>query len=115
LLLAAIGLYGVVAFTVAQRTREVGVRVALGADVGDVVWMVLGSGMRLAAVGVALGVLGAAAVARLLASLLYGVSSVDPAAYLGAAALLLAVAFFANLVPARRAARVDPMAALRYE
>jgi putative ABC transport system permease protein len=115
LLLAAIGLYGVVAYTVAQRTREVGVRVALGAGVGDVVRMVLGGGMRLAAVGVALGALAAAAVAQLLSSLLYGVSSVDPLAYVGGATLLLLVAFLANLIPARRAARVDPMVALRYE
>ena len=115
LLLAAIGLYGVVAYSVAQRTREVGVRVALGAGVGEVVRMVLGGGMRLAAAGVAVGALAAAGVARLLSSLLYGVSSMDPVAYLGAAALLLAVAFLANLVPARRAARVDPMVALRYE
>ncbi len=115
LLLAAIGLYGVVAYTVAQRTREVGVRVALGAGVGDVVRMVLGGGMRLAAVGVTLGALAAAAVAQLLSSLLYGVSSLDPLAYVGGASLLLLVAFLANLIPARRAARVDPMVALRYE
>ncbi|HEY5908189.1 MAG TPA: FtsX-like permease family protein, partial [Vicinamibacteria bacterium] len=115
LLLAAIGLYGVVAYTVAQRTREVGVRVALGAGVGDVVRLVLGGGMRLAAVGVTLGALAAAGVAQLLSSLLYGVSSVDPLAYVGGASLLLLVAFLANLIPARRAARVDPMVALRYE
>jgi predicted permease len=115
LLLAAIGLYGVVAYTVSQRTREVGVRVALGAGVGDVVLMVLRSGMLLAGAGVAVGLLGAAGVAHLLTSLLYGVSVVDPLAYLGAASLLLAVAFLANLIPARRASRVDPMVALRYE
>jgi putative ABC transport system permease protein len=115
LLLAAIGLYGVVAYSVAQRTREVGVRVALGAGVGDVVGLVLSGGMKLAVAAAAVGALGAAAVARLLSSFLYGVSEVDPAAYLGAAAVLLLVALVANLVPARRAARVDPMSALRYE
>jgi putative ABC transport system permease protein len=83
--------------------------------VGDVVRLVLGSGMRLAAVGVAVGLAAAAMVSRLLSSLLYGVSAVDPVAYLGAAALLLLVAFVANLFPARRAARVHPMVALRYE
>jgi putative ABC transport system permease protein len=115
LLLAAIGLYGVVAYSMAQRTREVGVRVALGAGLGDVVRLALGSGMRLAVVGALAGVLGAAAVARLLSALLYGVSPLDPMAYAAAAAVLLSVALLANLVPARRAARVDPMAALRHE
>lgn len=115
LFLAAIGLYGVVSYNVEQRTREVGLRMALGARVGDVLRLVLGQGMRLALVGVVIGGLGAAAVARVLSSLLYGVSAVDPLAYGGAMALVLAVALVANWLPARLAARVDPMVALRTE
>ena len=115
LLLAAIGLYGVVAYSVARRTREVGVRMALGARSGDVLRLVLGHGLRLAVAGVALGVLGAVVATRVLSSLLYGVSAADPLAFALGALVLLGVALLANLVPALRAARVDPLIALRHE
>jgi predicted permease len=115
LVLAAIGLYGVVAYNVERRTREVGLRMALGAQRGDVLRLVLGQGLRLAFLGVGIGVLAAAFLARVLSSLLYGVSAVDPLAYAGAALVLLLVAFVANWLPARRATRIHPMVALRSE
>jgi predicted permease len=113
LLLAAVGLYGVIAYAVSLRTREVGIRMALGAARGQVVRLVLRQGGRLAAVGVAIGTLASLAVGRVLASLLYGVSPFDPVAYGVAAALLVAVAALANLAPALTASRVDPLTALR--
>jgi predicted permease len=115
LLLAAVGLYGVVAHSVSRRTREVGIRIALGAERWQVVRMILGQGGRLALAGVTLGGLAAAGVARVLDSLLYGVSGLDPAAYGAAAGVLLLVALGANLVPAVAAARVNPVRALRNE
>jgi len=113
--LAAVGLYGLVAYAVGLRTREVGIRMALGATRGQVLRLIFSQGLRLAAVGVTLGGLGAAATGRVLESLLYGISSADPLALGAAAALLLLVASFANLMPARAAARVDPLRALRSE
>ena len=115
LLLAAVGLYGVIAYAVSRRTHEVGLRMALGASASNVLTMILRKGMTLAVVGVVLGAVFAAVLARVLQALLYGVSSIDPLAYGLAALLLLVVAFAANFIPAWRASRVSPMAALRYE
>ena len=115
LVLAAVGLYGVIAYSVSRRTREVGLRMALGARGSDVVRMILSSGMRLTLVGIGIGAVSSAFLAKVLEAYLYGVSSVDPVAYLAAVFVLLAVAGAANLVPALRASRVSPMSALRYE
>ena len=113
LLLAAVGLYGVIAYSVSLRTREVGIRMALGAERSQVLRMVLAQGTRLAVVGAAIGVVLAAAVASVLQSMLYGVSAFDPVAYTAAAGLLLLVALAANLAPAVAASRVAPATAIR--
>jgi predicted permease len=115
LLLAAVGVYGVVAYSVSLRTREIGLRMALGAQPADVLRLVLGRGGRLALAGIGAGALLAALVGRVLGSLLYGVSALDPVAYAVAATILLAVAALASFVPALGAARVDPLRALRSE
>lgn len=115
LLLAAVGLYGVIAYSVSLRTREIGIRMAVGADRGRIVRMVLGQGARLAAAGTFVGTLVALATTRVLASLLYGISPFDPVAYGFACGLLLGVACLANLVPALSAARIDPLRAVRAE
>jgi putative ABC transport system permease protein len=114
-LVAAVGLYGVIAYDVAQRTRDLGVRVALGARGRDVVGLVLREGVRFAALGTAIGLAVALTAGRLLAPLLFRVSPSDPAALAGAAGVVLAVAVLASLLPAWRAARVDPAVVLRAE
>ncbi len=115
LVLACIGVYGLMAYSVSRRTREIGVRMALGAKRADVLRMVLGSGLRLAFVGIAIGLAGALATSRLLASLLFEMSPINPAIFCLAAVVLAATAVAASLLPARRAASVDPMQALRVE
>ncbi|MGA8223425.1 MAG: ABC transporter permease [Candidatus Acidiferrales bacterium] len=115
LVLASVGIYGVISYAVAQRTRELGIRLALGAQRGNVFGMILGQGIRVAGLGVFLGLVGAAAITRVMDSLLYGVQATDPLTFVAVPLLLLGVALAACYVPARRAMRVDPMVALRYE
>jgi putative ABC transport system permease protein len=115
LTLAAVGIYGIVAYSVTERTHEIGVRVALGAQRRDVMAMVVGQGMAMTLVGTAIGVAASAALARLMSSLLFGVSAVDPATFVAIPLLLIAVALAACYVPARRAMRVDPLQTLRAE
>jgi predicted permease len=115
LILAAIGLYGVIAFSVTQRTREIGIRVALGAQRSDVLRLVMRHGVLLTGTGLAIGFVAALALGRAVAGLLYGIAPSDPATLLTAALFLAAVATLATYLPARRAVRVDPMVALRTE
>ncbi len=114
-LLAAIGLYGVMSYSVARRRREIGIRMALGAERGAVLWMVLREVAALVGIGVGVGVPLALGLSRIVASQLFGLSAHDPAALAGAAGVLVPVALVAGFLPARRATRIDPMLALRYE
>jgi putative ABC transport system permease protein len=115
LLLAAVGIYGVMAFAVAQRTHEIGLRLALGARSGQVMGMVLGEGATLALLGVAIGLIGAYMVGRVLKNMLYGEAALDLGVFAGVALTLLAASVAASYLPAWRAAKVDPMVALRHE
>ena len=115
LVLATVGLYGVMAYLVSQRTHEIGVRMALGAQPGDVRVMIMRKGMVLTLIGIALGLVGAFFATRFIVSLLYGISTADPVTFIGIALLLTCVSLAASYIPARRATLVDPMVALRNE
>jgi predicted lysophospholipase L1 biosynthesis ABC-type transport system permease subunit len=115
LTLGAVGLYGVVSYVVSLRTQEIGIRMALGADAGEVARRVVRQGLAVAGLGAAVGVVAAVAVTRLMASLLFGVSPTDPLTFAGVSGTLLATAALASWLPARRAAAVDPLIALRHE
>jgi ABC-type antimicrobial peptide transport system permease subunit len=113
LLLGAVGIYGVIAYVAAQRTREIGIRIALGARIGTVRGMFLRHSLRLTALGIALGIAAALALTRVMSGLLFGIGTMDPLTYVAASAGLAAVALLATWLPARRASRVDPVVALR--
>jgi putative ABC transport system permease protein len=115
LVLAAVGIYGVMSYSVAQRTREIGIRMALGAQRRDVLKMAVGQGLKLVLIGVAIGLVSAFVLTRVMTSLLFGVSATDPATFITISLVLVSVAALASYIPAMRAARIDPMVALRYQ
>ena len=113
LILATVGLYGVISYGVAQRTREIGVRVALGAEPSAVAQLVVGNGLRLAVAGVAIGAVASVGATRALSGMLFGVSATDPATFVAITIVVAAIALLASYIPARRALRIDPIEALR--
>ena len=115
LVLAGIGIYGVISYNVAQRTREMGIRAALGATERSLLRLILDRGVRLTLIGIAIGVAGAIALTRLMAAILFGVGARDPMTMVSVGVILAGVAIMASYIPARRATRVDPVVALRYE
>ena len=115
LILGMVGIYGVLSFLVAKRTREIGIRIALGAQRRNILWLVMREGARFALLGIALGLTGAFLLTRFLSSELYGISPIDPVTYLGVAVAMAAITMLACYLPARRAMRVDPLIALRYD